>query len=217
MLHVVGSSLFMFYLIVHYIRGYYRIQSLNYGYCKYSYLIGIIILLSSLINGYIGYTLNWGQMSFWGITVIGSIIISIPIVGRYFAYILLPSYSIITNRLFSFHYLLGLIISLLIVIHIIMLHTFSSSSPIINSSSSNIIPFIIYTINKDILLLINFTYLLFYFLIYDHDILGNCDNNITANPFQTPNNILPEWYYLLYYCCLRSHSNKNNGVLIVFS
>ncbi|MCP3959792.1 MAG: hypothetical protein GY719_18240 [bacterium] len=123
-------------------------------------------------------------------TVIVSIIISIPCIGNYLAVIILPSYNIGINRLFSFHYFNGFIINYLIIIHILVLHTFSSSNPIINSSSTNIIPFIIYTINKDTMLIVYLILLFLYFIV--NDILGNTDNNIMANAFHTPNNILPE-------------------------
>ncbi|MCP4490908.1 MAG: hypothetical protein GY820_26870 [Gammaproteobacteria bacterium] len=123
-------------------------------------------------------------------TVIVSIIISIPLIGYYLAVIILPSYNIGINRLFSFHYLNGFIINYLILIHILVLHTFSSSNPIINSSSTNIHPFIIYTINKDTMLIVYFSLLFLYFIV--NDILANTDNNIMANAFHTPNNILPE-------------------------
>ena len=119
LLHVVGSSCYMFYLIIHYIRGWYRIHSINNGYSSNSWIIGVIIMLLSLIIGYIGYTLNWGQMSFWGVTVIVSIIIVLPLIGYYLATVILPSFCIGINRLFSFHYLVGFIINYSLLLHIL--------------------------------------------------------------------------------------------------
>ena len=108
-IHIIGSSLFMLFLLLHYIRGYYRINTINSGYAIISYYIGLIILLLSLITSFIGYTSNWGQMSYWGMTVIISILHSIPIIGDYIAIIIFQLiilhewYDIIL--LYSIHYL----------------------------------------------------------------------------------------------------------------
>ena len=216
-LHVIGSSLFMFFFYSHYIRGYYIVHLLGIGNKMSAWIIGVLIMVLLLITGYIGYTLNWGQMSFWGVTVIVSIILSIRYIGNFITDVILPSYIIVVNRLFNLHYSIGYIILLLLMFHIIVLHGFSSINTIINSYCSFNIPFLLYSIIKDCDLINYFIQLFIIFLFYDHNILGNNDNNILANPFHTPNNILPEWYYLLYYCCLRSHSNKNAGVLIILA
>ena len=121
-IHIIGSSLFMLFLLLHYIRGYYRIVCINSGSPIISYYIGYIILLLSLATSFIGYTSNWGQMSYWGMTVIISIVESVPIIGGYIAYIIWPSYIIGISRLFSIHFIIGYIMCSIVFIHIIILH-----------------------------------------------------------------------------------------------
>lgn len=213
-LHIIGASLFMFFLLLHFVRGYYRILSINSGYSIISYIVGLIILFLSLLTGFLGYILNWGQMSFWGMTVIVSLLNSIPIIGDYIAIIIWPSYIYGISRLFSIHFLIGFVMIFIIFIHIIILHPFSSSNPLINNSSSILLPFYCYFF-KDVLYMAYLLFILSSFLFWSPDILGNCDNNIGADPFTTPHNILPEWYFLLFYRSSRSYPSKNIGVGIV--
>ena len=213
-LHILGASLFMFFILLHAVRGYYRVLSINNGYSIISYYIGLCIFFLSLITGFLGYILNWGQMSFWGMTVIISLLNIIPIIGDYIAIIIWPSYVIGIARLFTIHFLLGFVILFIIMNHIIILHTFSSSNPLINSNCTILCPFYCYFF-KDVLYISWFILIISFFLFFEPDLLGNCDNNIQADPFTTPHNILPEWYYLLFYAVLRSYPSKILGVLIV--
>lgn len=211
-LHIIGASLFMLFLLLHFLRGFYNIN--KYNGINYNILIGFILFITSLLTSFIGYILNWGQMSFWGMTVIISILNSIWIIGDYVCNIIWPSYIIGLERIFILHYIIGVIILLLIGFHLFILHAYSSTNPLVNSISL-IIPFYCYFF-KDVLFI---TYLLFIinvFIYYEPDLLGNCDNNIPANPFSTPQNILPEWYFLLFYACLRSYPNKIIGLYMVF-
>lgn len=213
-LHIIGASLFMFFLLFHAVRGYYRVVSINNGLSIISYSIGLIILFLSLITGFLGYILNWGQMSFWGMIVIISILNSIPIIGDYIAIIIWPSYVLGIARLFTIHFLIGFLLLFIILNHIILLHAYSSSNPLINNSCSILLPFYCYFF-KDVLYISLLIFIISFFLFREPDLLGNCDNNIQADPFTTPHNILPEWYFLLFYAVLRSYPSKIIGVLIV--
>lgn len=174
----------------------------------------LIILLLSLITSFIGYTSNWGQMSYWGMTVIISILHSIPIIGDYIAIIIWPSYIIGISRLFTIHFIIGYIMCYIIFIHIIILHAYSSSNTLINNSSSLLFPFYCYFF-KDVSYMSYLLLIINCLLLIEPDILGNCDNNLIADPFTTPHNILPEWYSSSFHCTSRSYPNKNIGVIIV--
>lgn len=215
-LHIITCNYYMFFLFLHFIRGFHRIINVNINNSIISYYIGYIILINSLLISFIGYILNWGQMSFWGLTVIINVINSVPLIGLYLSRIIWPSYIIGINRLFSIHYLIGFILLLLILIHLSSLHSVSSSENIINNRISIIIPFYCYLI-KDLLMIISWLISLSLFNIISDDILSNTDNNIRANIFATPNNIVPEWYFLLFYCSLRCFPSKITGLLIIVS
>ncbi len=156
-------------------------------------------------------------MSYWGITVIINIVTIIPCCGKVISDLIWCSSKVILNRIFIYHFLIGILISLFIFIHIIYLHNFSSSNPFINNNTSLIIspyPFLFKDLYISFIMLL---FSIFIFLYYEPDSLGNSDNLIIANPLVTPINILPEWYYLLFYSCLRSFPNKNIGVIIVLN
>lgn len=215
LLHIIGASLFMLFSLLHFVRGYYRIISINSGYTGANYNTGLSILLLSLVNGSIGYISNWGQMSFWGMIVIIPIVHSIPLIGEYIGMIVWPAYILGISRLYTFHFVLALFIAATIAFHIFIIHAFSSSNPIPNPLSTTLTPFLLYTSIKDTIILAYSLILFSITLILNPDAVGNCDNNIAADPFTTPHNILPEWYSLLFYCCSRSYPNKNIGVVIV--
>ena len=213
-LHIISSNYFMFFLLLHFIRGFHRLININNSNSLISYWIGYIILILSLIISFIGYILNWGQMSFWGLTVIINIINSIPLIGNYISIIIWPSYIIGVNRLFTIHYSLGIILLLLVLFHLFNLHSLSSSDNNINNSISVLLPFHCYFV-KDMLSICYLFIIQCLFIINSDDILSNSDNNIEANIFTTPHNILPEWYFLLFYCSLRCFPNKITGLLII--
>ena len=208
----------MVFILIHWIRAVWiRLEMIDYYsisfYNRLSliWVSGAIILLCSLISGFLGYILNWGQMSYWGITVIINLLSIIPLFGSYIGEYLLC--SSIVNRIYVFHFSLGFIIGCIILVHIALLHRFSSSNPLINNNSI-LIPFYALFF-KDCFVSYVIPLFLCFYLFWEPDIFGNCDNLIIANPLSTPNHILPEWYFLIYYCCLRAFPNKTMGVIIV--
>ena len=229
--HVLGSSLFMFFLLFHLIRAewiksnfyfiifmiFYLNNSNNNGFwyiVNMVWISGWILYFLSLATGFLGYILNWGQMSYRGITVMINMISVIPFIP----YSIIRDYLwcsslVIVNRVFNFHFIIGFIIGNFIIIHIILLHWVGGSNPTINSSSINIPFYIIFFKDCFIGFSLTLCFSLLFFL--DIDIFGNCDNLIIANPLSTPNHIIPEWYFLIYYAILRSLPNKLFGVLIV--
>lgn len=214
LLHVIGASLYIFFLYLHLIRA--QWLKLKIIYVRYiswiTYYIGVIILALSLLNGFLGYILCWGQMSYWGVTVMINIV---GVINKSIGTLIWNAAWNILNRIFIYHFLIGLVIGAFIFLHIYTLHCISSSNPFINSSSSYQIPFTGYIFKDLFSCFLVFTFLFIPFLFIEPDILGNSDNQILANPLKTPTNILPEWYFLLFYSCLRSIPNKQLGILIV--
>lgn len=224
--HILGASLFMIFILIHFIRGIWiRLKMIEQ--IKTSGLMGVdkriglnliwvsgwVIFLCSLIDSFLGYILNWGQMSYWGITVMINILSIIPIIGSYIGEYLWCSSLVIVNRIFVFHFSLGFIIGCIILVHIALLHSFSSSNPLTNNNSI-MIPFYALFF-KDCFFSYVIPLFISFYLFWEPDIFGNCDNLVLANPLSTPNHILPEWYFLIYYCCLRAFPNKTMGVIIV--
>ena len=177
---------------------------------------GYLLFIFSMIEGFLGYLLCWGQMSYWGITVMINIVAVLPCIGIIISELIWSAVWVILNRIFVYHFLIGIFISIVILIHIILLHNFSSSNPFINTNSFVIAfyPFIFKDLYSSFISIILFTST---FLYWEPDILGNSDNQVLANPLITPNNILPEWYYLLFYSCLRSFPNKAVGIILVIN
>ena len=145
-----------------------------------------------------------------------NIVAVLPCCGIIIAELIWSAAWVISNRIFIYHFLIGILIGLIILIHIILLHNFSSSNPSINNNTLIIssYPFIFKDLYSSFMMI---GIMISVFLYFDPDILGNSDNQIIANPLITPNNILPEWYYLLFYCCLRSFPNKTIGVILVLN
>ena len=212
--HSLGASLFFLFIYLHLLRGVWIRVKFNIP--TLLWITGLPIFLLSVIEGFLGYCLNWGQMSYWGITVIINIIRIIPLIGGYFCDLIWGSSSIITNRIYSFHYVVGLVIALFIVIHLLILHSFSSSNPFNNNLSSfNLSLFPIFIKDYTSLIFIACLIGILLNLIEIESLLGNTDNLIPANPLSTPINIIPEWYFLLYYGLLRSVPSKVVGLLLV--
>ena len=168
-----------------------------------------IILLFPLI-----YSIVYQWMSYWGITVTINILSVLPFSGNTIAELIWCSSSVIINRIFIFHFFLGIFLGLIILFHIFFLHAFSSSNPLLNSRSTMNIPFYP-LLFKDFLIIFLLSILIFVFLFLEPDILGNCDNHNIASPLTTPHNILPESYFSCFHCWLRSFSNKTIGVIVV--
>jgi quinol-cytochrome oxidoreductase complex cytochrome b subunit len=214
--HLIGSSGFMILLLFHAVRGFWLrskvIISSSFR-LNLIWVTGALILLCSLIAGFLGYILNWGQMSYWGITVIINLLSIIPLFGSYIGEYPWCSSIVIVNRIYIIHFSLGFIIGCIILVHITLLHTFSSFNPLINKNSI-IIPFYALFF-KDCFVSYVIPLFTSFYLFWEPDIFGNCDNLIIANPLSTPNHILPEWYSLIFYCLLRAVPNKTMGVIIV--
>lgn len=211
-IHINGASFFFIFLYLHIRRNLYY-QSFK---LKYTWNVGISIFILSIATAFLGYVLPWGQISFWGATVITNLISTIPFIGIDIVQWIWGGFSIrnsTLNRFFSFHFILPFIIIIFIFIHLYFLHTTGSSNPIGTNRDLNKIPFNFYFIIKD-LVGFNLITLIFFLLILQYPyILSDPDNFSPANPLITPIHIQPEWYFLFAYAILRSIPNKLGGVL----
>jgi ubiquinol-cytochrome c reductase cytochrome b/c1 subunit len=218
-LHSNGASMFFIAVYIHMFRGLY------YGSYKAPrevlWILGVIIYLLMMATGFLGYTLPWGQMSFWGATVITNFFSAIPLVGDAITTWLWGGYSVgnpTLQRFFSLHYLLPFVIAGVVVLHVWALHVVGQNNPIgiEPKSSQDTVPFTPYATIKDSFLLICFCVLFGWFVFYIPNYLGHADNYIPANPGVTPAHIVPEWYYLPFYAILRAIPNKLLGVVAMF-
>lgn len=211
-IHINGASFFFICIYIHIARGiYYRSYKLIY-----TWIIGVSIFFISIATAFLGYVLPWGQISFWGATVITNLISTIPYIGNIIVIWIWGGFSInnaTLNRFFSLHFILPFIIIIIIILHLYFLHETGSNNPLGTNSNINKIPFHIYFSYKDLL---GFIIILFIFNIiilkYPY-IFRDPDNFIPANPIVTPIHIQPEWYFLFAYAILRSIPNKLGGVI----
>nr|ASK85966.1 cytochrome b [Spilogale gracilis] len=211
-LHANGASMFFICLYLHVGRGLY------YG--SYMFLetwnIGIILLFTVMATAFMGYVLPWGQMSFWGATVITNLLSAIPYIGTDLVEWIWGGFSVdkaTLTRFFAFHFILPFIISALAMVHLLFLHETGSNNPSGMVSDSDKIPFHPYYTIKDILGALLLTLILMTLVLFSPDMLGDPDNYTPANPLNTPPHIKPEWYFLFAYAILRSIPNKLGGVL----
>uniref|UniRef100_E3NZ56 Cytochrome b n=1 Tax=Lepus yarkandensis TaxID=301146 RepID=E3NZ56_LEPYA len=211
-LHANGASMFFICLYMHVGRGIY------YG--SYTYLetwnIGIILLFAVMATAFMGYVLPWGQMSFWGATVITNLLSAIPYIGTTLVEWIWGGFSVdkaTLTRFFAFHFILPFIIAALVMIHLLFLHETGSNNPSGIPSDSDKIPFHPYYTIKDVLGFLMVILLLMLLVLFSPDLLGDPDNYTPANPLNTPPHIKPEWYFLFAYAILRSIPNKLGGVL----
>lgn len=211
-LHANGASAFFLCVYIHIARGLY------YG----SYLrtplwfSGLVIFLIMMMTAFIGYVLPWGQMSFWGATVITNFLSAIPYIGIDVVQWVWGGFSVSNstlNRFFSLHYLFPFVLAGLIFIHLIFLHTTGSNSPIGLNPNSDKVPFHVYFTTKDFYGFILIGILLSLLVFYMPNTLGDPENFINANPLVTPVHIMPEWYFLFAYAILRAIPNKLGGVI----
>nr|UFK32256.1 cytochrome b [Eurhadina dongwolensis] len=214
-LHSNGASLFFICLYIHTGRGMY------YGSYKYikTWIMGVILMLLTMATAFLGYVLPWGQMSFWGATVITNLLSAIPYIGGMMVNWLWGGFAVdnaTLSRFFSLHFLLPFIIMMMTVIHIFFLHMTGSNNPIGLNSNIDKIPFHPYFSIKDIMgVMMVITSLLIINLNMPY-MLSDPDNFINANPMVTPIHIQPEWYFLFAYAILRSIPNKLGGVIALF-
>nr|AGI16360.1 cytochrome b [Coendou prehensilis] len=210
--HANGASMFFILLYLHVGRGIY------YGSYTYTetWNIGILLLFMTMATAFMGYVLPWGQMSFWGATVITNLLSAIPYVGTTLVEWIWGGYSVdkaTLTRFFAFHFIMPFIIATMIMIHLLFLHETGSNNPSGLNSDSDKIPFHPYYSIKDILGLILMLLILLILTLFSPDLLGDPDNYTPANPLNTPPHIKPEWYFLFAYAILRSIPNKLGGVL----
>nr|AKM16247.1 cytochrome b [Neamblysomus julianae] len=216
-LHANGASMFFICLFTHIGRGIY------YG--SYLFLetwnIGIILLFAVMATAFMGYVLPWGQMSFWGATVITNLLSAIPYIGTTLVEWIWGGFSVdkaTLTRFFAFHFILPFIVAALTMVHLLFLHETGSNNPSGLNSDADKIPFHPYYTVKDLLGALILLLFLLLLTLFSPDLLGDPDNYTPANPLNTPPHIKPEWYFLFAYAILRSIPNKLGGVLaLVFS
>nr|YP_010034210.1 cytochrome b [Agelasta perplexa]QOW83749.1 cytochrome b [Agelasta perplexa] len=216
-LHANGASFFFICLYTHIGRGMYY-SSYN---LKETWLIGVTIFFITMATAFLGYVLPWGQMSFWGATVITNLVSAIPYLGITIVQWIWGGFAVdnaTLTRFFTFHFLFPFIISALVIIHLLFLHQTGSNNPLGTNSNIDKMPFHPYFSFKDILGFLIMTMILMTLTLYNPYLLGDPDNFTPANPLVTPIHIQPEWYFLFAYAILRSIPNKLGGVLaLVFS
>jgi len=219
-LHAVGASMFFVAVYVHIAR------SLYYGSYKSPrelvWFLGLLIFILMMATAFMGYVLPWGQMSFWGATVITNLFSAIPLVGEKIVEFLWGGFSVgdpTLNRFFVLHYLFPFIIVAVVLVHIIALHVHGSNNPtgVEVKSKKDTIPFHPYYTVKDFVGLGAYLIIFAYFVFYQPNYLGHPDNYIESNPMVTPEHIVPEWYFLPFYAILRAIPNKLGGVISMFS
>nr|ALS46312.1 cytochrome b [Glycera cf. oxycephala FS21] len=215
-MHANGSSWFFICLYLHIGRGLY------YG--SYSMMetwnIGVIILLLVMASAFMGYVLPWGQMSFWGATVITNLFSAIPYVGKALVEWLWGGFAVdnaTLNRFFALHFLLPFIITGAAMLHLLFLHQTGSNNPLGVNSNYSKVPFHIYYTTKDITGFLVMMLTLMMIVMFAPNMLGDPENFIPANPLVTPIHIMPEWYFLWAYAILRSIPNKLGGVVAMFA
>jgi quinol-cytochrome oxidoreductase complex cytochrome b subunit len=218
--HSNGASMFFIVVYIHIIRGLY------YGSYKAPrevlWMLGLVIYLLMMATGFMGYVLPWGQMSFWGATVITNLFSAIPVVGDHVVSWLWGGFSVgnpTLARFFSLHYLLPFVIAGVVILHIWALHIPGSNNPlgIDVKGPQDTIPFHPYYTAKDLFGIGVFILFFAFFVFYAPDYLGHPDNYTPANPMVTPPHIVPEWYYLPFYAILRAIPDKLGGVIAMFS
>nr|AEP27469.1 cytochrome b [Liophloeus tessulatus] len=211
-LHANGASFFFICLYIHIGRGMYY-SSFN---MVETWMIGVTIFFLVMMTAFLGYVLPWGQMSFWGATVITNLVSAIPYLGNFIVQWIWGGFAVdnaTLTRFFTFHFMLPFIVSALVMIHLLFLHQTGSSNPLGTKSNLDKIPFNPYFFLKDLVGFFIMTGLLTILTLSNPYLLSDPDNFIPANPLVTPIHIQPEWYFLFAYAILRSIPNKLGGVM----
>nr|YP_009058590.1 cytochrome b [Carcharhinus macloti]AIM46156.1 cytochrome b [Carcharhinus macloti] len=216
-IHANGASLFFICVYLHIARGLYYGSYLY----KETWNIGVILLFLLMMTAFIGYVLPWGQMSFWGATVITNLLSAFPYIGDMLVQWIWGGFSVdnaTLTRFFAFHFLFPFLILALTIIHLLFLHETGSNNPLGINSDADKISFHPYFSYKDLLGFFVMIFLLAALALFMPNLLGDAENFIPANPLVTPPHIKPEWYFLFAYAILRSIPNKLGGVLaLLFS
>ena len=218
-IHAVGASMFFLAVYMHMFRGLY------YGSYKAPrellWILGVVIYLLMMAAAFLGYTLPWGQMSFWGATVITNLFGSLPLIGGPLTEWLWGGFSVgnsTLNRFFSLHYLIPFLIAGVVGLHVWALHVPGNNNPtgISVKTKADTVPFHPYYTTKDGFGIALFMIIFAFFVFYWPDALGHADNYIEGDPLVTPAHIVPEWYLLPFYAILRAVPDKLGGVLLMF-
>nr|YP_002907373.1 cytochrome b [Brevimyrus niger]BAH59012.1 cytochrome b [Brevimyrus niger] len=211
-LHANGASFFFICIYLHVARGLY------YG--SYLYMetwnIGVVLLLLVMMTAFVGYVLPWGQMSFWGATVITNLLSAVPYIGDALVQWIWGGFSVdnaTLTRFFAFHFLFPFVIAAAAILHLLFLHETGSNNPMGLTSDADKIPFHPYFSYKDLLGFVIMLIALASLALFSPNLLGDPENFTPANPLVTPPHIKPEWYFLFAYAILRSIPNKLGGVL----
>ena len=213
-IHANGASMFFIVVYCHIFRGLYYgsyMQPRQLLWCS-----GVLIFILMMGTAFMGYVLPWGQMSFWGATVITSLVTAVPIVGQSIVDWLWGGFTVnnaTLNRFFSLHFLLPFVIAGLTLLHLALLHKDGSNNPLGVDSGVDKVPFYPYFFVKDLFAFFCFLLVFATFVFYFPNALGHPDNYIPADPMQTPAHIVPEWYFLPFYAILRSIPDKLGGVV----
>nr|QAX27886.1 cytochrome b [Chilo suppressalis] len=211
-LHANGASFFFICIYIHIGRGIYY-ESFNF---KLTWMVGVIILFLLMATAFMGYVLPWGQMSFWGATVITNLLSAIPYLGNMLVNWIWGGFAIdnaTLTRFYTFHFILPFIILMMTMIHLLFLHQTGSNNPLGINSNFDKIPFHPFFTFKDLIGFIILLFILSILTLTNPYLLGDPDNFIPANPLVTPIHIQPEWYFLFAYAILRSIPNKLGGVI----
>nr|YP_007507023.1 cytochrome b [Delias hyparete]AFN05173.1 cytochrome b [Delias hyparete] len=211
-IHANGASFFFICVYIHIGRGIYY-ESFNFF---YTWMIGVVIVLLLMMTAFMGYVLPWGQMSFWGATVITNLLSAIPYLGTTLLNWIWGGFAVdnaTLTRFYTFHFILPFVILAMTIIHLLFLHQTGSNNPLGINSNLDKIPFHPYFTFKDLIGFLIILFILIMLTLTNPYILGDPDNFIPANPLVTPVHIQPEWYFLFAYAILRSIPNKLGGVV----
>lgn len=218
--HANGASMFFIAVYIHMFRGLY------YGSYKAPrevlWILGVVIFLIMMATAFMGYVLPWGQMSFWGATVITNLFSAIPLAGDAITTWLWGGYSVdnpTLNRFFALHYLMPFMLVGVVILHVWALHVSGQNNPTgveVKNVQRDTLPFTPFATVKDSFALVMFLIFFSWWIFYVPNYLGHADNYIEANPLVTPAHIVPEWYFLPFYAILRAIPDKLGGVVAMF-
>lgn len=214
--HANGASLFFICLYLHIRRGLYYGSYIK----KEVWIIGVLLIVLTIATAFVGYVLPWGQIRFWGATVITNLLSAIPYIGQSIVTWLWGGFAVdnaTLNRFFIFHFLLPFILALISALHLLFLHQTGSNNPLGLKSTSLIIPFHPYYTTKDLVGVLLLLFALLTLSMLSPSLFLDPENFIQANPLATPTHIKPEWYFLWAYTILRSIPSKLGGVVAIFS
>lgn len=215
-LHANGASFFFLCLYCHIGRGLYYGRYMYKG----TWVTGVVLLILVMASAFLGYVLPWGQMRFWGATVITNLFSALPVVGGDLVTWLWGGFSVnnaTLTRFYTFHFLVPMVGAIFVLVHLFLLHSTGSNNPLGLNSSRDKIPFHCYFTLKDMTGFVVLLSALVVLVLFTPNLLGEPDNFIIANPLSTPAHIVPEWYFLFAYAILRSIPNKLGGVVGLMS